>query len=62
MTISIRIAAPDDVPMLATLIDRSVRELQRGFLSEAEIAASAKAGVERGVDPPHLPAADLAVP
>lgn len=47
MTISIRIAAPDDVPMLATLIDRSVRELQRGFLSEAEIAAS---GVFMAID------------
>lgn len=47
MTISIRIAVPEDVPMLAALIDRSVRELQRGFLSEAEIAAS---GVFMAID------------
>lgn len=40
MDVSIRIATSDDVPALAQLIDRSVAELQRGFLSPDAIAAS----------------------
>ena len=40
MAISIRIATAQDVPALADLIARSVHELQRGFLSDEEIAAS----------------------
>jgi GNAT superfamily N-acetyltransferase len=35
-----RIATPDDVPAIRALMDRAIGELQRGFLSEAEIAAS----------------------
>jgi GNAT superfamily N-acetyltransferase len=47
MAISIRIATAEDVPALAALIDRSVRELQRGFLSDEEIDAS---GVFMAID------------
>lgn len=35
-----RPATPGDVPAIRTLMDRAIGELQRGFLSEAEIAAS----------------------
>jgi len=35
-----RIATLDDVPAIRTLMDRAISELQRGFLSETEIAAS----------------------
>src|SRR3569623_1270945 len=35
-----RIATLDDVPAIRTLLDRAISELQRGFLSETEIAAS----------------------
>jgi GNAT superfamily N-acetyltransferase len=37
----IRRAAPDDEPAIARLMDRAIRELQKTFLSEAEIEASA---------------------
>lgn len=47
MALSIRIATAEDVPALAALIDRSVRELQRGFLSDEEIDAS---GVFMAID------------
>ncbi|PLK24577.1 GNAT family N-acetyltransferase [Porphyrobacter sp. TH134] len=40
MDVSIRIATSDDVPAMARLIERSVADLQRDFLSPAEIAAS----------------------
>jgi len=35
-----RLAIHDDIPHLKTLMDRAIGELQRGFLSDAEIAAS----------------------
>jgi GNAT superfamily N-acetyltransferase len=35
-----RLARPDDLPVLATLMEAAIAELQRGFLSEAQIAAS----------------------
>jgi len=35
-----RIATLDDVPAIRALMDRAIGELQRGFLTEAEIAAS----------------------
>jgi len=35
-----RIATLDDVPAIRALMDRAIGELQRGFLSEAEIVAS----------------------
>src|SRR3569833_4610309 len=35
-----RTATLDDVPAIRALMDRAIAELQRGFLSEAEIAAS----------------------
>jgi GNAT superfamily N-acetyltransferase len=37
---SYRLARHDDVPALRDLMDRAITELQRGFLSDAEIAAS----------------------
>lgn len=40
MTIAIRLATVADLPDIARITDRSIRELQRGFLSQAEIAAS----------------------
>lgn len=40
MDVSIRIATDDDLPELHAMIDRAVEELQRGFLSPSEIAAS----------------------
>ncbi len=35
-----RLATENDLPLLDTLMNRAIGELQRGFLSEAEIAAS----------------------
>lgn len=35
-----RIATADDIPAIAALMDRAIAELQRAYLSEAEIAAS----------------------
>ena len=35
-----RLATLDDVPAIRALMDRAIGELQRGFLSDAEIAAS----------------------
>jgi len=35
-----RIATEADIPVIADLMDRAIAQLQRGFLSEAEIAAS----------------------
>lgn len=35
-----RLATLDDAPAIAALMDRAIGELQRGFLSEVEIAAS----------------------
>ncbi len=40
-TFAHRLAHRDDVPALRGLMDRAIRELQRGFLSAEEIAASA---------------------
>lgn len=40
MDISIRIATLDDLPVLTAMIDRAIGDLQRGFLSPAEIEAS----------------------
>lgn len=40
MTLSCRVATPDDVPALMPLIDAAIAELQRGFLTPAEIASS----------------------
>ncbi len=42
MGVTIRVATMDDLPVLAGIIDRAISELQRGFLSPAEIAASRK--------------------
>ncbi|MBU3078483.1 GNAT family N-acetyltransferase [Sphingomonas quercus] len=36
----IRIATPEDLPALRALMDRAIAELQRDFLSDAEIVAS----------------------
>src|ERR1700754_3998151 len=36
-----RLAQPSDIPMLRALMARAIAELQRGFLDEARIAASA---------------------
>ncbi|MET0374659.1 MAG: GNAT family N-acetyltransferase [Rhizorhabdus sp.] len=35
-----RLATLDDIPLIATLMDRAIAQLQRGFLTDAEIAAS----------------------
>ena len=35
-----RVALEDDLPALKALMDRAIGELQRGFLNDAEIAAS----------------------
>jgi GNAT superfamily N-acetyltransferase len=38
--LSHRLATLDDIPAIAGLMDRAIAELQKGFLSEAEIVAS----------------------
>jgi GNAT superfamily N-acetyltransferase len=40
MTLTHRLATPADIPALTALMDLAIGELQRGFLSEAQIAAS----------------------
>ncbi|MEO5938697.1 MAG: GNAT family N-acetyltransferase [Sphingomonas sp.] len=40
MTFTTRIATTDDIPVIAALMDRAIAELQRPYLSDAEIAAS----------------------
>lgn len=40
MTFVTRSATADDIPAIAALMDRAIAELQRGFLSEEEIASS----------------------
>jgi GNAT superfamily N-acetyltransferase len=40
MTATLRLATVDDIPAIAALMDRAIGELQRGFLSEEEIASS----------------------
>ena len=40
MSFTTRIATADDIPAIAALMDRAIAELQRAYLSEAEIAAS----------------------
>lgn len=40
MELTVRVALDEDVPTLERLVARSVKELQRGFLSPDEIAAS----------------------
>jgi len=35
-----RLATPDDIPALAGLMDAAIGQLQKGFLSDAQIAAS----------------------
>ncbi len=40
MTLTHRLAAPADLPALTALMDDAIGELQRGFLDEAQIAAS----------------------
>lgn len=42
MTLFHRLATPDDLPALTALMDLAIGELQRGFLSDAQIAASRK--------------------
>lgn len=42
MTLTHRLATPEDVPALTALMDRAIGELQRGFLSDDQIAASRK--------------------
>lgn len=42
MTLSHRLATPHDVPALTALMTAAIGELQRGFLTEEEIAASRK--------------------
>lgn len=39
MDVSIRIATTDDLPAMAEVIERAIAELQRAFLSPAEIGA-----------------------
>lgn len=39
-TLAHRLATPDDIPAIAALMDRAISELQRGFLSPGQIAAS----------------------
>lgn len=38
--LTVRIAATADIPAIAALMDRAIGELQRGFLSEEEVASS----------------------
>ncbi len=40
MGVAIRIATMDDLPAMMEIIERAIVDLQRGFLSEAEIEAS----------------------
>jgi GNAT superfamily N-acetyltransferase len=40
MTLTSRLAVPADVPDLLPLIDTAIAELQRGFLTDAQIASS----------------------
>lgn len=40
MALTHRLAVADDLPVLTRLMDAAIGELQRGFLSEAQIAAS----------------------
>lgn len=42
MALTHRLATPADLPGLTALMDAAIGELQRGFLSEAQIAASRK--------------------
>ena len=42
MTLTHRLATPEDMPALNRLMDRAIGELQRGFLSDDQIAASRK--------------------
>ncbi|MDP1738950.1 MAG: GNAT family N-acetyltransferase [Caulobacter sp.] len=42
MTLTHRLATPADIPALTALMDQAIGELQRGFLSAAQIAASRK--------------------
>ena len=42
MTLTHRLATPEDMPALTALMDRAIGELQRGFLTEDQIAASRK--------------------
>ena len=38
--LTLRLATPADIPALSALMDAAIGELQRGFLTEAQIAAS----------------------
>ncbi len=40
MSFTTRIATAEDIPAIAALMDRAIAELQRAYLSDAEIAAS----------------------
>lgn len=40
MTLTHRLATPQDMPALTALMDRAIGELQRGFLTDDQIAAS----------------------
>ena len=40
MSFTVRTATAEDIPAIAALMDRAIAELQRPFLSEAEIASS----------------------
>ena len=42
MTLTHRLATPQDMPALTALMDLAIGALQRGFLSDAQIAASRK--------------------
>ncbi|MBI5941986.1 MAG: GNAT family N-acetyltransferase, partial [Caulobacterales bacterium] len=42
MTLTHRLATPEDMPALNALMDRAIGELQRAFLSDDQIAASRK--------------------
>ena len=42
MTLTHRLATPEDMPALNRLMDRAIGELQRAFLSDDQIAASRK--------------------
>jgi GNAT superfamily N-acetyltransferase len=39
-TFEVRLARPDDLPVLLELVDRSIGELQRGFLDDDQIESS----------------------
>lgn len=39
-TLNHRLATPDDIPALTKLMDRAIAELQKGFLSDDQIASS----------------------